>query len=90
MKDKIQIMSLTSGHDEWNFDPENKDDVKSIKKKMRKLFDDGFYAYAFDKETRTYRTLQPSKLKSISDEALTEFIMVKDKKKIVQMPVTGG
>lgn len=83
-------MSLTSGHDEIQFDPDKEADVRSIKKKMRELFDKGYYAYAYNKKTGKHMTLQPSKLGTITDEDLTKFIMVKDRKRVIQMPIASG
>lgn len=90
MKETIEVMSNKTGHDEWKFDPELDVDVRDIKRKMKDLFDKGYYAYAYDSKTGKHITLQPSKLKTITDEDLTKFIMVKDRKRIIQMPVVSG
>lgn len=90
MNGTIEVMSNKTGHDEWKFDPANETDVRDIKRKMKDLFDKGYYAYAYNPKTGKHTTLQPSKLKTITDAELTRFIMVKDRKRVIQMPVKSG
>lgn len=83
-------MSVKEGHSEHNFDPSKEDDVKRIKKVIKDLFKKGYYAYSYNKKTGKHQVLNPDKLKDITDEDLTKFVMAKDRKRVIHPPVTSG
>ena len=83
-------MSVKDGHKEEKFDPTVDADVRHIKRMMKDLFAKGYYAYSYNKKTGKHQTLNPNKLKTITDKDLTEFIMVKDRKRMIALPPTSG
>ena len=87
--DTLSIMTKKDGHTEEHFDPKDEKDVKRIKKLVKDLHSQGYYGYAYDSKTGKYVTIQPGKFEP-TDEALTEFVLAKGRKKAITPPQTGG
>lgn len=86
--EKIQCMSITEGHSEEFFNPEDSNDVKRIMKFIKDKIDEGYYFYAA-KKGGDYYAVHDSKL--IKEEELERFLLAKHAtKRLITPPVAGG
>jgi hypothetical protein len=85
----IQVMSTKEGHREEMYDPTDKKQVDKIKKLIREKMKEGYYLYAYDKDSGNFITLQNEK--DITEDNLDRFLLTKKlKKKLVTKPIVGG
>ena len=83
----IMVMSQR-GHDEWKYNPDNKDEVKDIKKKVREYIKKGYMLYAYKASTKNYKLFDSEK--QLDGEDFDRYILAAGEKKIMAAPVGAG
>jgi len=86
--EKIQIMSLTKGHSEEHFNPDDPKDVKRIIDFIKNKIKEGYYFYV-SKKGGDYYAVHDEKM--IKEKDLERFLLAKHAtKRLITPPVSGG
>lgn len=77
-----------NGHDELKFNPDDKEEVKEIKKKVREYIKKGYMLYAYKAKTKNYKLFDDEK--QLDDEDFDRYLLAAGEKKIMSAPVMAG
>jgi len=83
----IRIMSR-KGDEELKYNPDNADEVKKVKTRIKELLKKGWYFYGMKAGDKKMKLL--TKEDDIEGEEFNRYIMAAGTKKVVSPPPTGG
>lgn len=87
MQDIVQVMSY-HGHEELKFDPNDPADVNRIKEEIKKKMKEGYILGVGKAGSNDLEMVRD--VNKLDDPEFNRFFLMKDTKKVLAAPVTGG